>query len=286
MGRSASDVVRGLVVGVASLPSVYLRLVEVIKHPRSSATDMANVIGEDPGLTVRLLRLVNSAFYGFPSKIETVSRAVTVVGTQQLTDLALATSVISMFDKVPEALVTMDSFWRHSLGCGVFARALATQRREANVERLFVAGLLHDIGSILIYTGSPEQAGDVLAHCRDTGELRHVAERRILGFDHADVGGKLLSAWDLSQSHQEAVAHHHKPTKAPGFPKEASVVHVADIIANGLRMGSSGEHLVPPLDPAVWDSLGVDPGILPNVMDETQRQFDDAVRVMLPEGSP
>ena len=130
--RKASDLLKG-VVSVSSLPGVYLRLSNVVGDPRSSASDVGRVIADDPGLTARLLRLVNSAMYGFPSKIETVSRAISIVGTQQLQDLALATSVIRLFANMPQELVTMESFWRHSVACGVAARALAGRRREPNV---------------------------------------------------------------------------------------------------------------------------------------------------------
>ena len=115
---------KNLVAGVStlvSLPSVYMRLTKVIDQRTSSARDIGKIVSEDPGLTARLLRLVNSAYYGFPQRIETVSRAISVIGTHQLVDLALATSVIEIFKKIPHEIVDMESFWKHSLACGIFA---------------------------------------------------------------------------------------------------------------------------------------------------------------------
>ena len=136
----ASDLLKG-VVSVSSLPGVYLRLSSVVADPRSSSADVGRVIAEDPGLTARLLKLVNSAMYGFPSKIETVSHAISIVGTAQLQDLALATSVVRLFASMPQELVTMEAFWRHSVACGIAARALAPRRREVNVD--LVLGDVH-----------------------------------------------------------------------------------------------------------------------------------------------
>ncbi len=275
----ASDLLKG-VVSVASLPGVYLRLSSVISDPRSSAADVGRVIAEDPGLTARLLRLVNSAMYGFPSRIETVSHAISIVGTAQLQDLALATSVVRLFASMPEELVTMESFWRHSVACGVAARALASRRREVNVERFFVAGLLHDIGRPIIYMQVPEVAKAAVTRSRETGEPLYLVEHALLGFDHSHVGNALLDQWRLPPSLREAVAQHHFPARASRFPVETAVVHVADLIANALRFGSSGEPGIPPLDQKSWDTIGVPVSVLDDVIGEVEQHYEAAVQVM------
>ena len=127
---------------IPSLPMIFTRIDEAVNNPRSSLADIGRIISEDSSLTARLLKIVNSAFYSFPSKIETISRAVTVVGTQQLRDLALATSVMKLFQGIPPDLINMEAFWKHSIACGVAARVLAAHKREANIERFFVAGIL------------------------------------------------------------------------------------------------------------------------------------------------
>ncbi len=268
-----ADLVRGSV-QVASPPEVYQRLVEVISHPRSGAGDIAQVVSDDPGLTVRLLHLVNSAFYAFPRRIETVSQAVTVVGTAQIRDLALATSVMTMFTGIPEDLADMDSFWRHSLACGVGARALATLRRETNVERMFLAGLLHDLGRLILFMHEGGRCRGLLEEARSTGELLYVLEKKDFGFDHGQVGGALLEFWNLPPSLQEAVEYHHRPRQASRFPIEAAAVHVADITVNALQLGSSGERRVHPLAPEAWEATGLAPSVVPCLIDDLEDQLE------------
>ena len=136
MSPSALSRVRDLLgkkVELPSLPVVYDRLVTVLDHPRSGSADIARVISGDPSLTARLLKVVNSALFSFARKIETVTQAVTMVGTNQIRDLALATSVTTLFQDVPKELVDLKSFWRHSLGCAVVGRLIASERAEPNV---------------------------------------------------------------------------------------------------------------------------------------------------------
>jgi len=280
----ASDLLQG-VVSVTSLPGVYLRLSAVVSDPRSSAADVGRVIAEDPGLTARLLRLVNSAMYGFPSRIETVSHAISIVGTAQLQDLALATSVIRLFASVPADIVSMESFWRHSVACGVAARALASRRRETNVERYFVAGLLHDIGRPIMYVKAPAQARAAIERARERGEPLFESEQHQFGFDHAHVGHALLELWKLPPSLREAVLLHHHPERAQRFPVEAAVVHVADLITNALGLGSSGENLVPPVVPEAWETIGLSPAMIPDVVDEAERHYESAVNIMALEAA-
>ncbi len=274
-----SELVQGSV-KLSSPPLIYHRLMEVINHPRGGAHDVAKVIREDTALTARLLKVVNSALFSFPRRIETVSQAVTVVGTSQVRDLALATSVLSLFKDVPPDLVEMDGFWRHSLACGVAARVLAGLRGEHNIERFFVAGILHDVGKLVIYTRIPDQARKVLEGARSTHALHHQVERTVLGFDHAQVGAALLEKWNLPASLQEAVHYHHAPGRAQRFPVEAAAVHVADIVAIALGLGNGGERFVPPLSPDAWEKLGIPLDLLPPALEELDRQFEAAVQLL------
>jgi HD-like signal output (HDOD) protein len=239
------------------------------------------VIADDPALTARLLRLVNSPIYGFPARIETVPQAISILGMTQVHDLALGTSFIQLFRDLPGELVDMGSFWRHSIACGVCARILAAQRRESNVERFFVAGLLHDIGRPIIFTHAAGEAREALTRARRSGELLYKVEHEIFGFHHGVVGSALLERWRLPGLLQEVTAWHHSPTLANRFPLETAVVHVADVIANALQMGSSGERLVPPLAPEAWEHLGIAPTALPTILKQVERQVNDAMTAVL-----
>jgi len=202
----------------------------------------------------------------------------------QLHDLAIAASFIQLFRNVRQDLVDMVSFWRHSVACGVGARILAAQRREPNVERFFVAGLLHDIGRPILYQKVPEPSRLALEHARQNGDLLHGIEVDYFGFTHAQLGAALLDRWRLPALLQEAVAWHHQPRRASRFPVEAAVVHVADHFANALQLGTSGERLVPPLRAEGWDRLGLVPGIIPSVLAQMEQQFGDAVSAILGPG--
>ncbi len=279
MSGRARELVAGAV-DVASPPLVYQRLVEVINHPRSGSQDIARVIGEDQGLTGRLLKVVNSAFFSFPRPVETVAQAVTVVGTSQIRDLALATSVMSMFDGVPPELVDVESFWFHSLSCGVTARTIAGQRGEDNVERFFVAGLLHDIGHLVIYMRAGEEAKQAVDLSADSGRPLLDCEREVLGCDHAQVGRALLDQWNFPGAFREAVGYHHNPRLATKFPVEAAAVHVSELTAHALLWGRSGERKVPPFDATAWDTLGFDAPLIPMLVDEAERQLEASVHFL------
>ncbi len=280
MPRRPEDLIRGTI-DVGTVQTMYQRLVQVIDHPLSSSSDVGKVIAEDPGLTARLLKLVNSPIYGFPSRIDTVSQAISIVGMTQLRDLAIGTAFMRMFANVPSQLVDMDSFWRHSIACGLAARLLAAQRREANVERFFIAGLLHDIGRPIIYTKAPLEGAAALLEANRSGTLLFEVEQKMLGFHHGAVGAVLLERWRLPNMLTEAVAWHHSPRLASRFPIETAVVHTADVIANALGLGSSGEHLVPTFDSAAWDLLELAPSTMPALLRQIEFQFGHAVEAIM-----
>jgi len=274
-----SELVQGSV-KLASPPLIYERLMEIINHPRGGAADVAKVIREDTALTARLLKVVNSAFFSFPRRVDTVSQAVTVVGTSQVRDLALATSVVTLFKDVPADLADMDGFWRHSLACGVGARVLASLRRESNVERFFVAGILHDVGKLVLYLRAPDEAREALEEARSANILLHQAERQVLGFDHAQVGEALLDLWNMPASLREAIHFHHNPRRAARFPVETAAVHTADVMANALGLGTGGERFVPPLSPEAWDVLGIEAVLVHSAAEELGRQYEASVHLV------
>lgn len=280
----ARDLINGTL-DIPSLPMIFTRIDEAVNNPRSSLADIGRIISEDSSLTARLLKIVNSALYSFPNKIETISRAVTVVGTQQLRDLALATSVMKLFRGIPPDLIDMEAFWRHSIACGIAARVLAALKREANIERFFVAGILHDIGRLVLCIKNPDWMRAALGRCHASGELLYAVENEELGFDHAAVGRVLLESWKLPASLVETVACHHNPEAARRFPVEAANVHLADIIAHAMQLGSTGERLVPTLSSVAWERTGVADGQLAAAIEQVDRQYLEAVEWMAPKGS-
>ncbi len=266
-------------VELSSLPFIYIKINNAINDRHSSIRDISDIISGDPSLTTRLLRLVNSAFYGFPSKIDTVSRALLAVGTNQLRDLALATSVMSLFKGIPAGLVSMESLWRHSVACGLAAKMLSTaRRREANMERFFTAGIIHDIGRLVIYKMMPDAAQEMILRCRVNNEPLYLVEKEVIGFDHADLGRALVQLWNLPASLEEMIACHHSPSEARLYPVEACVVHIADYIAHEMQLGESGEQYIPPLDKKVWKLVGIPESALSFISDPLRAEFEDVVQ--------
>ncbi len=266
---------------LTSLPDVFVRINEVLNDAHSTAREAADAIGKDTSLSTKLLKLVNSAFYGFPVKVDTLSRAVTLIGSRQLTTLALGISVIALFKDLPGGLVDMRSFWKHSIACGVIASTLADPE-GGEVERLFVAGLLHDMGRLVLYRNLPRHAAHVLARARCEGILLREAERACLGFDHATLAGMLLRKWRFPESLEKAVRHHHGGLAHMSMPTPATV-HVADAMTGALGIGSSGEVYAPPLSPAAWGAVGLSPERLADVAAASLTHIEEITRVFLPD---
>lgn len=244
---------------LSSPPEVCATIFELLRSPTASARDFGEVISRDPNLTARLLRMVNSSFYGLASPVDTVSRAIAIIGNRELHSLVLAITAVSSFANIATTLVNMDTFWRHSIYCGLLSRALARRCRVLHPERLFVLGLLHDIGSLVIYRHAPELAVELLERAKGNEEVVYRAELEQFGFSHAELGGLLLRRWSLPELLQEAVQYHHDPASAPNVAMEASIVHIGDILANRSELGAFCEHPAGELSiaPEMWQAIGL-----------------------------
>jgi HD-like signal output (HDOD) protein len=257
-----------------TLPMIFSKINETIVKPRSSANDIANVISKDTSLSARLLRIVNSAFYGFPSKIDSISRAVAIIGTRQLSTLASGVTIIDMFKDIPSDIIDMKSFWKHSIACGVNARIIASYQGIQNTERLFLAGLLHDIGRLILYNYAPDHSVYALTKAKCANIMLNKVEYEDLDFDHAKIGGLLLKKWKLPVLMEHAVMYHHNPQKSQD-PLEPSIVHLADIMTNARGIGSSGERFVSPLDSDAWECIGLSANILDLTIKQADRHIEE-----------
>lgn len=265
---------------VYSLPLFYQRLNEAINHPRTSVNDIANIITEDQGLTARLLKLSNSPMFGYFGKVDSINRAVTIIGTQQLRDLALAVSVMGVFKGIPEDLLSMASFWRHSIACGIVSRSLAIWRREANVERFFLAGMLHDIGQLVMATAMPVMVRQMIEQTRNETRNYFDVEKEQLGYNHAEAGSELLKEWGIPLNISEPVGCHHAPGKSEQFPMESALIHSSDVICHGLMLGKSCAQFVPPLDIDAWEYLDMSPAELESLMQQVEPQIEETFEIL------
>lgn len=276
MTRTTPQDFIGSHVELISLPNIVIRLNQMLDDPDCSAETIGMTIGEDPGLTARLLKIVNSPFYGFPSQVDTISMAITILGTRQLRDLVLATSLINRFQSLPSQIMDMDTFWCHSITCAIAARCFATRLKVQNAERFFVAGLLHDIGLLVMALVAPQQARKLL---QLTASAAASAERDLFGFDHAELGAELLRHWQLPESLIEPTAFHHQPGRAKQFPQETAVVHLANVIANNLQPSVVFcDDTVE--DHQAWQILGLSAELLETLHEEVYAQLDETLDLL------
>lgn len=260
---------------LVSLPSVGVRVNEVVNDPNSTADDIGKLISQDPALAARVLRIANSPAYGLSAQITTITRAVSIVGTQLIRDLVLATSTISAFKDIPNELVSLENFWSHSLYCGIAARLLAEQRGMKHAETEFLAGLLHDIGQLVIFRKEPEAARRaLLLSVEGPDDLAlHKAEQAVFGFDHAQVGATLLRHWHFPDLLVACVEKHHAPQEEQKFPIEVSLVHIANSIATLAEIDSVAEEDAVRTEQFAWDRLGLSRELIEPTVRATQAQF-------------
>ncbi|SEP88186.1 HDIG domain-containing protein [Ectothiorhodospira magna] len=271
--------------GLVSLPAVTVRLNAMVKDPASKASDIGRLISQDPALTIRLLQLANSPFYGLSHRIDTITRAVTVIGMEQTRDLVLATTVGQAFDDIPNELMSMEAFWRHSIYCGLIARLLADDLRLPHSESMFVAGLLHDIGRLLIFNREPGEAhAAFLLSLQNLNTLPpHQAERTVLGYDHAQVGGALAAHLSLPEKLQDCIRHHHEPLSPTEYPVEVAVVHIANTVAHMAELDTQDPFDAPPVHPEIWTRMALSSETIRNLIERAQQQVVEVESLLLHE---
>lgn len=284
---SAKDLVEGSV-RLASLPEVCIRVNEMLDEENVTVAGLGRVIIQDTSLTARLLKMVNSSYYGFESKIETVSRAVTVVGLRELRGLVIAASAVEMFSSVPDETLNKVRFWRHSLYCGVIARLLAGKCGVLHSERLFVAGLLHDIGKLIIAQRLPDDTLQIILTASEGKYSAVEIEKELLGFTHAEVGGELMKLWNMPVTLFESVAYHHSPQNADKGLMETCLIHIANILTDEAEqnLDMNGDVIVQTIDPLAWEVTGLDESIKEYVFSEAGPLFAEALETILPRSYP
>ena len=264
---------------IGSPPPVYHKLHQAMQDPDTSFSDFSDIISADPSLAIRLLRIANSPFYGLGSKVETIIHALGVIGINQLKELALATIMVNQFKGIDKDLVNMQSFWMHSIGCGLAARTIAKNMGERDVEPYYTASMLHDIGSLIIYKEIPDKAREILTRCKSEGLSLSVVEDDVLGFTHAEVGAVVFTQWGLPGTLVEAVRFHHRPSEAEDHPMFPAIVHMADIIAYEMDLGTGGEPAIPVLDPTAVQRTGLTRAFLTDIQDYVRDQVEEAVSI-------
>lgn len=240
-----------------TLPDIYLRLKTLMEDPDYTMAELALLVGSDPGLAVKFLRFVNSPMNRRSCIIETVSHAVSLMGSRQIHDIVLGVSVGEAFKGIPRDVMDMRAYWRKSFHAALLARHLARRMDLAGSERLFTIGLLHDIGHLVMYLTAPKEAEHALQKARATNTPLHVMERKLLGFDYAAVGAHLVQQWNLSDIFQTTILFHPEPGRAMQHLKETAILHLSALFVAESGRNGSPDDAAGVVDPAAWEITGL-----------------------------
>ena len=251
-----------------TLPHVVQKLASMIGRPNVSAEEIGALIEKDQVLSAKVLRLANSPFYGFPSRIASVAHAVVVLGLSVVKGLTLCATAFDMMKNAG-----MNDLWRHSLGVAITAHILGAKAGMKNPEEVFVGGLLHDIGKVVLYVKWPDVGQQITAARKDSSRSLMETEQELFAVTHADVGGWLATAWHLPTTLREPILHHHMPSAAQDAKLQTAIVHVADVLVKGLACGNPGDDLVPPLSRQAWDLVGLDAQSLAQSLAQAAEEF-------------
>ncbi len=264
--------------GLPTLPSMMNNVNQMILNPRTSAKEVAQVIASDPALTSKVLRVVNSSFYGFPNRITTITHAIVILGFNTVKSIVLSSTIFDVFRRsVKPGDFDRTEFWKHSIGCGAAAKVLGRRINYPMLEELFIAGLLHDVGKVILDQFLPDSYADVLAFVRSRDCLIVEAEAQVLGLTHADVGAWLFEKWSLSRALVETTRCHHNPQLAGDHQRFAEIIHLADILVRALRFGSGGDAKIPAVSESAWRSLGISEAELDELLLQSAAEIDRAM---------
>lgn len=265
---------------LASFPDVYFRIKEVLDTPTSSAEDVARIVSNDMELTAKLLKLVNSPFYGLLDKVEDVSHAIALVGVGEVSNLALGISAMNVFKDIPAELMDVKTFWKHSVSCGVFAKLIASKIEGLKADKFFTAGLMHDVGRLIIFKKLPYASVQTLLYARENMLPVVDAERDILQFDHTEVANMLLTEWKFPSGLIDAVTWHHAPSSAQD-PLAASIIQLADNLTNAMEISSGGMYVLPGLEEGAWERLPLKVSDLVSVVGLFDSHIDELFATLL-----
>jgi HD-like signal output (HDOD) protein len=262
-----------------TLPQVASRLMQVMSNPYASAGDVAALVSRDMSLAARVLRLANSAFYGMPRKITNLTNAVVILGNKVINTLVLTVTVYDMFPQDKESrLFDRRSFWRHCLGCGLMAKLLSKRLHRAVVfdaEEAFCAGLLHDIGKVVMEQYLHDDFRKALRYGADNGVSAFDAELRSIGYTHTDVAEWLTRQWELPSILRHPIIYHHRPGEAEEYREAIVLCHCADWLCHQLGLTLGEGPAAPQLSRAGLGELGITEEDLESVRESLPGELDN-----------
>lgn len=270
---------------LVSLPEIALRVNEMASDPNVTTEEMGKVIAQDPALATRLLKIANSAYYGLSREVESVERAIAILGVKKIRDLVLSTTSRDTFEGIPNDIITMHDFWHHSLYCGLLTQILAKKSDVINSDSMFIAGLLHDIGQLVMFNQFPEESKEALVLLAEGTEQMEITdtEDQVFGFNHSELGAELMRHWNFPELFTEITAHHHNPKNASSHHHEVALIHIANAVAvfTNFDLDEIMEN-IPRIHPLAWEMAGICENDLPMAMKMAQEEISEIEAVLFP----
>jgi putative nucleotidyltransferase with HDIG domain len=251
-----------------TLPVVLEEATRAADDPKTTLPQLADIIGRDQVLSGKVLKMVNSPTYGFPGRIASIQNALALLGLNVMKSLIISTAI---FENLPAG---MTELWRHSVGCSMACSELGRVLQSGNVDELFVAGLLHDIGKVITAVQLPEAREEITRLVLEEDLFYREAEMRVLGLDHSRIGAWLAEQWNLPANLRSAMNYHHRPLGDKNFTTVSCVAHVGDFLARLLEFGSGGDENVPILNPHAVKQLDLNQRKICRLVDTLGEKFE------------
>ncbi len=262
--------------GLPALPDTLAEMNKLVSNPNTTARQVGQLIASDPSVATKTLKVVNSPFYGFPTRITTITHAIVILGFNTVRTLVLSSSVMHALGN-RHCKIYNKSFWKHCVATGAAAKVLAQILGYQALEEFFIAGLLHDVGKIVIGQYLQSEYDKIEDEVSKNDSLMYDAEDEVLhGVTHADIAGALFRMWNLPKGLVKSVTYHHTPTLAGDEMRITSVLHLADIMARALQLGNPGDRKIPAIDPQAWAETGLKPGDFDRIFTLADRETKKA----------
>ena len=253
-----------------TVPGVLKRLSVVIEKPRITLVEISAFISNDPALTTKVLKMVNSAIYGFPGRIASVSHATMLLGLNVIKGLLLGVSVFELMQK------TMNGLYEHSLGCAIASRIIAQKKGVKEPEEVSVAGLLHDIGKVILALEYPKEYQAAMNEAQEKRISIFDAEKNQFNATHANVGSWLAEKWRFPRNLIDVIEFHHRPALSKNAPLETAVVHMADLLVRARGFGFAGDNFVPEVNTIAYELLKLSESDIKDVLRELEDNMESA----------
>jgi len=265
------------ITSLPTLPKVIAEITHLMQNPRTSAEEVGRAITMDQSLASKVLKLVNSAFYGFPGRINTITHAVVILGFNTVKNIVLTASI---FDKLGGRGKTeafdLEKLWLHSISTGVIAQEIAKKINFRFHEECFIAGLLHDIGKVILFKFSPDEFNEILKIKNKKNCLFIEAEKEAIDLTHNEVGAWLAQKWNIPEDLRNAISYHHSPSLSISHKTMVSVIHIADVLCRALGIGSGGDKKIPVINSDVWEKLNFSRQLLDKIYKDIDIEIEKA----------